>query len=54
MKIAAALFILVIISAGLFNSYRKYKTGLLPVNFFAFHCFIGVMVVITALFLLFE
>ncbi|MFC1224712.1 MULTISPECIES: hypothetical protein [Pedobacter] len=54
MKIAAAIFIVLILSAGLFNSYKKYKNGLLPANFLAFHCLVGLLVVIGAFFLLFE
>ncbi|WP_293742226.1 hypothetical protein [uncultured Pedobacter sp.] len=54
MKIAAAIFIVLILSAGLFNSYKKYKNGLLPANFLAFHCRVGLLVVIGAFFLLFE
>ncbi|SFA37886.1 hypothetical protein SAMN04488511_10154 [Pedobacter suwonensis] len=54
MKIEAAIFIVLILSAGLFNSYKKYKNGLLPANFLAFHCLVGLLVVIGAFFLLFE
>jgi len=54
MKIAAALFIFLILSVGLFNSYRKYKNGLLPSSFLAFHFLIGLLVITGAFFLLFE
>ncbi|MGN7989820.1 hypothetical protein ACTJKC_20920 [Pedobacter sp. 22226] len=54
MKIAAAIFIVVILSAGLYNSYKKYKNGLLPPSFLAFHILIGLLVAIGAFFLLFE
>jgi len=54
MKIAAALFIVLILSLGLFNSYKKYKNGLLPSGFLAFHFLIGLLVIIGAFFLLFE
>ncbi|WP_406826776.1 hypothetical protein [Pedobacter sp. KACC 23697] len=54
MKIAAAIFIVFIISAGLYNSYKKYRNGLLPANFLAFHGLIGSLVVLGAFFLLFE
>ncbi|WP_165499822.1 hypothetical protein [Pedobacter frigidisoli] len=54
MKIVAAIFIVLIISLGLFNSYKKYKNGLLPSSFLAFHCFIGLLVIIGAFYLLFE
>jgi len=54
MKIAAALFIILIISLGLFNSYRRYKNGLLPASFLAFHVALGLLVTIGGLYLLFE
>ncbi|MDQ0639188.1 hypothetical protein QF042_002753 [Pedobacter sp. W3I1] len=54
MKIAAAIFIVLILSAGLYNSYKKYKNGLLPSSFLAFHFLIGLLVIIGAFFLLFE
>jgi len=54
MKIAAAIFIILILSAGLYNSYKKHKNGLLPASFLAFHFLIGLLVIIGAFFLLFE
>ncbi|WP_162799920.1 hypothetical protein [Pedobacter jeongneungensis] len=54
MKIAAAIFIILILSAGLYNSYKKYKNGLLPASFLAFHFLIGFLVAAGAFFLLFE
>jgi len=54
MKIAAAIFVFLIISAGLFNSYKKYKNGMLPANFLAFHCLMGLLFIIAAFCLLFE
>ncbi|MFC3563612.1 hypothetical protein [Pedobacter jamesrossensis] len=54
MKIVAAIFILIIISLGLFNSYKKYKNELLPSSFLAFHFLIGLLVIIGAFYLLFE
>jgi len=54
MKIAAAIFIVLIISLGLFNSYKKYKKELLPSSFLAFHFLIGLLVIIGAFYLLFE
>ncbi|MCZ4243717.1 hypothetical protein [Pedobacter punctiformis] len=54
MKIAAAIFITLIITLGLLNSYQKYKKGLLPINFLAIHLFIGLMVLTACFFLLFE
>jgi len=54
MKIAAAIFVVLIISGGLFNSYKKYKNGLLPSSFLAFHFLIGLLVIIGAFYLLFE
>jgi len=54
MKIATALFIILILSVGLYNSYKKYKNGLLPSSFMAFHFFVGLLVVTGAFFLLFE
>jgi len=54
MKIAAAIFIILILSAGLFNSYKKHKNGLLPASFLFFHFLIGLLVVIGAFSLLFE
>ncbi|WP_290243574.1 hypothetical protein [Pedobacter aquatilis] len=54
MKLVAAIFIVIIISLGLFNSYRKFKNNLLPSSFLAFHFLIGLMVIIGAFYLLFE
>ncbi|WP_316796262.1 hypothetical protein [Pedobacter agri] len=54
MKIIAAIFIVLIISLGLFNSYKKHKNGLLPSNFLAFHFLIGLLVILGAFYLLFE
>ncbi|MFC3362620.1 hypothetical protein ACFOG5_05465 [Pedobacter fastidiosus] len=54
MKIAAAIFIIIIISAGLFNSYKKHKNELLPSSFLAIHFLIGLLVIIGAFYLLFE
>jgi len=54
MKIAAALFIIFISSLGLFNSYRRYKNGLLPASFLAFHVALGLLVILGAFYLLFE
>ncbi|WP_167459486.1 hypothetical protein [Pedobacter jejuensis] len=54
MKIIAAIFIVLIISLGLFNSYKKYKNELLPSNFLAFHLLIGLLVITGAFYLLFE
>gem|GEM_PF-1320528 len=54
MDIAAALFVFFIISLGLYNSYRKYKNGMLPINFLRVHVLIGFIVVIIAYFLLFK
>lgn len=54
MKIVAAIFVVLILSAGLFNSYKKYKNGLLPINFLAIHLFIGFAFLVAAYFLLFE
>ncbi|WP_165825354.1 hypothetical protein [Pedobacter yonginense] len=54
MKIVAAIFIVFIISAGLFNSYRKHQNEQLPSSFLAFHFLIGLMVIAGAFYLLFE
>jgi len=54
MKIIAALFVILIISLGLFNSYKKYKNQLLPVNFLGFHFIIGLLVIMGAFYLLFK
>jgi len=54
MKIVAAIFIVLIISLGLFNSYKKYKNDLLPKGFLALHILLGLLVIIGALYLLFE
>ncbi|MBB6237867.1 preprotein translocase subunit Sec61beta [Pedobacter sp. AK013] len=54
MKIVAAIFIVLILSAGLYNSYKKYKNELLPSSFLAIHFLIGLLVIIGAFFLLFE
>ncbi|WP_316829383.1 hypothetical protein [Pedobacter aquatilis] len=54
MKIAAATFIILIISLGLLNSFRKYKNKQLPPGFLAFHLLIGLMVIAGAFYLLFE
>ncbi|MCZ4222755.1 hypothetical protein [Pedobacter rhodius] len=54
MKLIAAIFIVLIISLGLFNSYKKHRNGLLPSSFLAFHVLIGLLVVTGAFYLLFE
>jgi len=54
MKLIAALFIVLVISLGLFNSFKKHKNGLLPTNFLAFHFLIGLLVILGAFYLLFE
>ncbi len=54
MKIVAAIFIALIITLGLLNSYRRYKKQMLPINFLAIHIFIGIMVLTACFFLLFE
>jgi len=54
MKIVAAIFIIVIITLGLFNSYKKHKNELLPASFLAFHFIIGLLVILGAFYLLFE
>jgi len=54
MKIIASIFIILIISIGLLNSYKKYKNGLLPQTFLAFHFLIGLLVIIGAFYLLFA
>jgi len=54
MKIVAAIFIVLIISLGLFNSYKKYKNDLLSKGFLALHILLGLLVIIGALYLLFE
>ncbi|MFW0715536.1 hypothetical protein [Pedobacter sp. N23S346] len=54
MKIVAAIFIVLIISLGLFNSYKKYKNGLLPSSFLAFHFLIGLLVIIGGFYLVFA
>jgi len=54
MKIIAAIFIILIITLGLFNSYKKYKNELLPASFLAFHAIIGLLVILGAFYLLFE
>ena len=54
MKIAAAIFIVLLISLGLLNSYKKYKNGLLPSSFLAVHFLIGLLVIIGGFYLLFE
>ncbi len=54
MKIVAALFILIILSLGLLNSYRKYKKELLPLNFLFAHVLLGLLLLGFCLYLLFE
>ncbi|WP_316803441.1 hypothetical protein [Pedobacter nototheniae] len=54
MKIAAAIFIALIITLGLLNSYRRYKKEMLPINFLIIHLFIGLVVLAGCFFLLFE
>jgi len=54
MKIVAAIFIILIITIGLFNSYKKHKNNLLPASFLAFHFIIGLLVILGAFYLLFE
>jgi len=54
MKLAAAIFIVLIISVGLLNSYRKYKNELLPLNFLFVHLFIGILMMLLSFYLLFE
>ncbi|MFD2336590.1 hypothetical protein [Pedobacter mendelii] len=54
MKIVASIFIVFVICLGLFNSYKKYKNGLLPASFLAFHFLIGLLVVTGTFYLLFE
>jgi len=54
MKIIAAIFIVLIISLGLFNSYKKYKNELLPKGFLTLHGLLGLFVIFGALYLLFE
>jgi hypothetical protein len=54
MKIVAAIFIVFIISLGLYNSYKKYKNDQLPKGFLALHGLLGLLVIFGALYLLFE
>jgi len=54
MKIIAAIFIILVISLGLFNSYKKHKNGLLPQSFLGIHFLIGLLVIMGAFYLLFE
>jgi len=54
MKIIAAIFIALIISLGLLNSYKKYKNDQLPKGFLALHCVLGLLVILGTFYLLFE